>query len=130
MLKGNVWIEHCEGGWESPIVLAPKPHQESIDDIDDFVANVCLLQGFEHGYSTIQISHRAMRCSYIEDLGDSGGMLWFICLGKAQGYHQIGVRKCDRQKLALFGPEGLKWTFKVLPFGPTNAPPFYTAMIR
>ena len=57
-------------------------------------------------------------------------MLWFICLDKDQGYHQIGGRKCDCQKLAFFGPEGLKWTFKVLLFGPTNAPPFYAAMIR
>jgi len=70
------------------------------------------------------------RCdAAIEDLGYSAGILCFICLEKAQGYHQIGVRTCDRQKLAFSGPEGLKWTFKVLPFGPTNAPPFYTATI-
>jgi len=66
----------------------------------------------------------------IEDLGDSAGILWLICLDKAQGCHQIEVRKCDCQKLAFFGPEGLKWTFKVLSLGPTNVPPFYTAMIR
>ena len=37
VLKENDWIEHCEGGWGSPIVLAPKSDQEAIDDIDDFV---------------------------------------------------------------------------------------------
>ena len=71
------------------------------------------------------------RCdAAIEDLGYSAGILCFICLEKAQGYHQIGVRACDLQKLAFSGHEGLKWTFKVLPFGPQNSPPFYTAMIR
>ena len=32
------WITHCEtGGWCSPIVLAPKPRQEHVVDISDFV---------------------------------------------------------------------------------------------
>ena len=130
VLKGNDWIENCEGGWGSPIVLAPKPHQESADDIDDFVWRMCVsYRGLN--MVTQPFEYPIGRCdAAIENLGDSAGMLWFICLDKAQGYHQIGVRKCDRQKLAFFGPEGLKWTFKVLPFGTTNAPPFYIAMIR
>ena len=71
------------------------------------------------------------RCdAAIEDLGDSAGTLYFICLDKAQGYHQIGVKRGDQEKLAFFEPDALKWTFTILPFGPTNTPPFYTAMIR
>ena len=71
------------------------------------------------------------RCdSFIEDLGGSAGILFFICLDKYQGYHQIRVKRSHQQKLAFFGPDGLNYTFKVLPFGLTNSPPFYTAMIR
>ena len=36
----------------------------------------------------------------------------------------------DREKLAFFGPDGWKYTFKVMPFGPTNAHGFYSAMMR
>ena len=32
--------------------------------------------------------------------------------------------------MAYFRPDGKEYTFIVLPFGPVNAPPFYTAMIR
>ena len=66
----------------------------------------------------------------ILDSWGPAGVLWFICIDKAQGYHQIGVKHGDREKLAFFGPDSLKYTFKVLPFGPTNTPSFYTAMIR
>ena len=70
------------------------------------------------------------RCdTVVEYLGDSAGELVF-CLDKAQGYHQVGAKQCDRPKLAFFGPDGRKYTLKVMPFGPMNAPSFYTAMIR
>jgi hypothetical protein len=58
------------------------------------------------------------------------GRLWFISLDARQGYHQIRVRLADREKLAFFAPDGKKYTFKVMPFGPTNAPGIYTAMMR
>ena len=71
------------------------------------------------------------RCdSAIEDLGDAYSTLYFICLDKVQGFHQIGVKNSDKDTLVFFGPDGLKCTFKVIPFVPMNAPSFYTAMIR
>lgn len=118
-------VYHCtEGGWGSPVVLAPKPHQEHIFNIDDFIWRMC-------------ISYRALirttnpfeypigRCnSAIEDVGDGSGFIWFISLDAAQGYNQISVRKCDQQKLAFFAPDNKKYTFSVMPFGPTNTPNF------
>ena len=98
VLQGNDWIEQCEGGWGSPIVLAPKPRQESIHDIDDFVWRMCVSYRGLNGI-TKPFEYPIGRCdAAIEDLGDSAGTLYFICLDKAQGYHQIGVNKCDRQK--------------------------------
>ena len=47
-----------------------------------------------------------------------------------QGYHQIAVWESDRKRLAIFAPYDRKYTFNVMPFGPTNAPLFYTAMMK
>ena len=58
----------------------------------------------------------------IIDIGSQ--FIWIISLDSRQGYHQVTVRKIDREKLVSFSPDGWKYTFKVIPFGPTNAPVF------
>ena len=55
---------------------------------------------------------------------------FFITLNACQGYHQIRIRECDQEKLAFFAPDGFKYCFTVILFGTTNAPTFYTAMMR
>ena len=71
------------------------------------------------------------RCSdSVEDLGDSYGRLFFISLDARSSYHQILVRKYSQEKLAVFTLEGKKKCFIVIPFGPKNAPVFYTAMMK
>ena len=59
----------------------------------------------------------------IENLGDACGIFYFVCPDKAQEYHQISVKLSDRKKLTFFGRDGLKYTFKVIPFGHMNALP-------
>ena len=125
------WIKHCDtGGWCSPIVLAPKPHQEHVTDIDNFVWRMCVsYRGLNK--ITNPFEYPISRCDIvIEDLGDGNGIIYFICLDAAQGYHQIRVRKCDQDKLAFFAPDGKKYTYTVMPFGPRNAPTFYTLVTR
>ena len=39
-------------------------------------------------------------------------------------------RRIDRGKLAFFSPDGLKYTFKAMSFGPTNDLDFYSAMMK
>jgi len=56
--------------------------------------------------------------------------IWIITVDARQGYHQVSVRRMDREKLAFFAPNHKKYTFKVMPFGPTNAPPFYSCMMH
>ena len=58
------------------------------------------------------------------------GELWIIGLDTHQGYHQVDVCHIGREKLAFFAPDNRKYCFNVMPFGPTNAPPFYTAMMK
>ena len=40
------------------------------------------------------------------------------------------MHKADREKLAFFAPDDRHYTFNVIPFGPTNTPPFYTATMK
>jgi hypothetical protein len=128
-LLHNDWIEECGGAWGSLIVLAAKPHQEHIDDIADFIWRMCVSYRKLNSV-TLAFAYPIPRCDdAIDDFGDGVGRL-FISLDAHQGYHQILVRLSDREKLAFFAPDQKKYTFKVMPFGPTNAPAVYTAMMR
>ena len=110
--------------------MAPKPHQEGCTDINDFVWRLCVSYRPLNGV-TKSFEYPIPRCSgSIEDFGDFSGKFYFISLNARSGYHQIRVRKIDQEKLAFFRPDGKKETFKVMPFGPKNAPAFYTAMMQ
>jgi hypothetical protein len=65
----------------------------------------------------------------IDNFGDAAGRLFFLALDNKTGYHRITVRFLDQEKLAFFGPNFKKYYFNVMPFGPCNAPAFYTAMM-
>jgi len=41
-LINNLWISRCRGPWGSQIVLAQKPHQEHITEIEDFIWRMCV----------------------------------------------------------------------------------------
>ena len=80
---------------------------------------------------TLPFEYPIPRCDdAIDNFGDSAGHLHFISLYNKTGYHQISVRDKDQEKLAFFGPDHKKYTFTVTPFGPRNAPAFYTCMMR
>ena len=38
------------------------------------------------------------------------------------GYHQLAVALDSQEKLVFQGPDAIKWTYTVMPFGPTNGP--------
>ena len=129
-LLENDWIERCEGPWGSSVVLAAKPHQEHIKDIDNFVWRMCVSYRKLNAI-TKPFEFPIPRCDDAIAIIDTGSQfIWIISLDARQGYHQVNVRLIDREKLAFFSPDGWKYTFKVMPFGPTNAPAFYSAMMR
>ena len=111
-------------------MLALKPHQEHVLQIEDFIWRICVsYRGLNK--VTNPFEYPIVRCdAAIEDLGDGNGFLYFISLDAAQGYNQIKVKKDDTQKLAFFAPDNKKYTFSVIPFGPTYAPSFYTFVPR
>ena len=36
------------------------------------------------------------------------------------GYHQLAVERASQEKLAFQGSDAIKWTYTIMPFGPTN----------
>ena len=114
------WITDCDGPWRSIILLAPKPRQEDIHIINNFVWRLCV------SYRSLNIVTKPFtfpipRCAEsVEDFGYSNGPILFITLDARQEYHQILVRFRDREKLAFFTPDGKKETSHLMPFGPNN----------
>ena len=66
----------------------------------------------------------------IDILGLGSILLFRIDIDDRQGYHKIAVQPQDQEKLEFFAPDDEKYYFTVMPFGPTNAPKFYSAMIN
>jgi hypothetical protein len=46
------------------------------------------------------------------------------------GYHQLSVSSESQEKLAFQGPNAIKWTYNVMPFGPTNGRATFMMMIH
>jgi hypothetical protein len=46
------------------------------------------------------------------------------------GFHQLAVSLASREKLAFQGVDGIKWTYTVMPFGPTNGPETFINFIH
>ena len=130
-LINNIWISRCRGPWGSQIVLAQKPHQEHITSIDDFIWRMCVSYRALNAV-TKPFQYPIPRCddSVTFIANGANGEMYFISLDARQGYHQVSVRSIDREKLAFFAPDDHKYCFNVMPFGPTNAPAFYTAMMK
>ena len=66
----------------------------------------------------------------IDDLFDKlHGAKYFSSLGAASGFHQILLKEKDRPKTAFITPFG-HYQFRVLPFGLTNAPATFQAVMN
>jgi hypothetical protein len=88
----------------SLVVLAPKPHQEDVLNIDDFVWRMCISYRKLNSV-TLTFEYPIPRCEdAIDDFGDSAGKLYFISLDARSGYHQIAVRNVIRTNLPIFHP--------------------------
>jgi hypothetical protein len=46
------------------------------------------------------------------------------------GYHQLAVEKSSQEKHAFQGVDAIKWTYTVMPFGPTNGPATFINFIH
>ncbi|MGH7974524.1 MAG: hypothetical protein ACREBR_03270 [bacterium] len=74
-LLHNGWIKECAGPWASSIVLAAKPHQEHITDINKFVWRMCVSYRKLNSI-TKPFEFPIPRCAdAVEDLGDASGRM-------------------------------------------------------
>ena len=130
ILRDNGWTRSCpSGGWCSTIVLAPKPHQEKVTNILDFIWRLCVSYRGLNAV-TSPFAYPIPRCDEaIDNFGVGAGFLYWISVDAKSGYHQIFVRLQDQEKLAFFLPDDTKETFTVMPFGPKNAPACYTVLM-
>jgi hypothetical protein len=107
-----------DGSWLFKALLAPKPHQEHVKNIDNFVWHFCVnyipLNGITH-----VIAYPIPRCNSAVFVKFSmGRFIWMF--DAPMGYHQLAVAAASQEKLAFQGVDTIKWTYTVMPFGPTN----------
>jgi hypothetical protein len=99
-LIANGWIRKCYGPWESLAVLAPKPHQMDVENIEDFIWHMCVSYR-ELNSVTLPFEYPIPRCEdAIKDFGDSACKQFFIRLDARSRYHLL----YDVNKLAYFSP--------------------------
>ena len=117
-----------DGQWLFKALLAPKPHQETVYNIEDFVWRFCVNYIPLNGVTRI-IAYPIPRCdSAVYNEFGLGAWLWMF--DSPMGFHQLAVALASREKLAFQGVDGIKWTYTVMPFGPTNGPATFITFIH
>ena len=128
LLKSGLIIEDSESSWNSNIVLAPKPHQEHVAEINDYIWRFC------DSYVALNLVTRVInypipRCDDAV-MNEFGKARFFILLVAYSGYHQIRMASCSVDKTAFSGPHGRKYKWLVMPFGLRNAPAVFICMMH
>jgi hypothetical protein len=113
--------------WLFKAVLAPKPHQEHVCHIDDFVWHFCGNYIPLNAVTQI-IAYLIPHCNLAVSK-EFGTGLWMWLYDAPSGYHQLASALASQKKLAFQGPDAIKWTYMVMPFGPTNDPAAFVNFI-
>jgi hypothetical protein len=117
-----------DGRWLFKALLAPKPHQEHVWDIDKFVWRFCVNYIPLNSVTRI-IAYPIPRCD--SAINDEFGLAMFFWLWDApRGYHQLAVALASQEKFAFQGPDAIKWTYAIMLFGPTNGPATFINFIH
>jgi hypothetical protein len=92
--------------WGFRITLAPKPHQEHVEDIKDYIWRFCI-NYILLNKSTRPAEYPIPRCDDAVMYG-VGDATYFILLDAISGYHQIRLSAASIKKRAFFAPRGRK----------------------
>jgi hypothetical protein len=114
--------------WGARITLAPKPHQENITEMEDYIWRFCI-NYIRLNMVTRLAEYPIPRCNDAVMYG-FGEATFFILLDASSGYHQVKLSWASMMKTAFFAPHGRKYCWVVMPFGLKNAPPVYVAMMH
>jgi hypothetical protein len=117
-----------DGGWLFKALLAAKPHQEHICCINDFVWRFCI-NYIPLNSVTCLIAYPIPRCNSAVH-NEFGQWKWRWMFDAPMGYHQLAVALGSQEKLAFQGVDAIKWTYMVMPFGPTNGPATFINFIH
>ena len=109
--------------WLFKALLAAQPHQEHIRNIKDFIWRFCVNYIPLNGVTCI-IAYPIPQCDSAVFNKFCRGKWWWMC------YHQLAVEKASQDKLAFQGVDVIKWTYTVMPFGPTNGPATFINFIH
>lgn len=117
-----------DGAWLSKALLAPKPHQEHVTDIADFIWRFCV-NYIALNAITKTVAYPIPRCDDAVEIS-FGGSKWRWLMDCPQGFNQMPVHPLSQHKLAFAGPNGTKYTYLVMPFGIKNGPVSFIIMIH
>ena len=120
-------VSHIEqthdGQWLFKCLLAPKPHQEHVYYIEEFVWRFCV-NYIPLNQVTWVIAYPIPRCD------GCGAAAFYWLVDAPMGYHQLMIALDSREKLAFQGPDAIKYTYSVMPFGPVNRPATFIAFMN
>jgi hypothetical protein len=116
------------GRWLFKALLAPKPHQEHIQNINDFIWHFCI-NYIQLNSVTRIIAYPIPRCDLATNEEFGLGVLYWL-FDAPMGYHQLAVTLASQEKLTFQGPDAIKWMYCVMPFGPTNGPATFINFIH
>ncbi len=114
--------------WLFKTLLAPKPHQGHIRQINNFMWHFCL-NYIPLNQITWPVVYHIPQCDSAVYLTFCDGR-WMWMWDALQGYHQIKVEEEYQDKLAFAGPNATKWTYNVMLLGPVNGPATFIAFIH
>jgi hypothetical protein len=114
--------------WGAHITLAPKPHQENITEMENYIWRFCINYIWLNMVTQLA-EYPIPRCDDAVMYG-FGEATFFILLDALAGYHQVQLSESSMMKTAFFAPHGRKYCWVAMPFGLKNAPPVYVAMMH
>ena len=100
--------------------MAPKPHQEEIEDTNNFIWHFCI-NCMHINQLTKVISHCMPHCNDAIEFGFGRASVFFL-LDTFTGYHQIKMELESAKKTAFAAPGSKKCRCNVMPFGVVNSP--------
>jgi hypothetical protein len=113
--------------WLFKAVLVPKLHQEHVRHIKVFMWSFCV------NYVPLNLVTRVIAypipCCDSAVSEEFGTGQWMWLYDTISGYHQLAVALASQEKLAFQGPDAFKWTYTVMPFGPSNGPATFVHFI-
>jgi hypothetical protein len=117
-----------DGEWLFKAILARKPHQEHVSNINNFVWRFCV-NYIPLNQVTCIIAYPVPRCDSAVHM-PFGAATYLWLWDAPMGYHQISVAPESQPKLAFAGPDATKWTYNIMPFDPVNGPSTFIAFIH